>query len=92
MGSQRPKSIQEAVQLLLTELPEKDRQVIRIMGEDQLTTLHLSLGNRIRNEFGLWSNNQELLDACCPDGSFPNADDASMVIIRVLWRKPQPVQ
>jgi hypothetical protein len=54
--------------------------------------LHLNLGNYIRNEFGLWGNNEELLKACCPDNSLRNADEASMVIIRALWWAFQPIQ
>jgi hypothetical protein len=77
MEPQRPKSIEEAVEVLLSELSEKDRQAIRIMAEQELSSLHLSLGNHIRNGFGLWENNEELLSACCPDGSLRNADDAS---------------
>ncbi len=90
--SQQPRSIQEAVEVLLAELPEKDRHVIRLMSEEQLSTLHFGLGNRIRNEFGLWRSNQELLRACCPDNSIPNADGPSMVIMKALWWKLQPVQ
>ena len=92
MGSQHPKSVEEAVQLLLTELPEKDRQRTRMMAEEDLSSLHLSLGNYIRNEFGLWGSNVELLKACCPDTSLQNADNASMMIIKALWWKLQPVQ
>ena len=92
MGPQHPKSIQEAVQVLLTELSEKDQQIIRIMAEDQLSSLHFSLGNHIRNEFGLWQDNEELLKACCPDASLRNADDSSAEIIKALWWKLQPVQ
>ena len=89
---EQPKSIQEAVEVLLTELSEKDRQIIRMMAEEQLSSLHFSLGNHIRNEFGLWGNNGELLRACCPDGSSRSADDASMAIIKALWWRLQPVQ
>jgi len=92
MGPQHPTSIEEAIQLLLTELSGKDQQAVRIMAEEELSSLHFSLGNHIRNGFGLWENNEELLKACCPDGSPRNADDASMVVIEALWRKLQPVQ
>ena len=92
MKPEHPKSIKEAIQLLLTDLPEKDRQTIRIMTEGQLSSLHLSLGNYIRNEFGLWGNNVELLRACCPDSSSEKADDASSAIIKALWWRLQPVQ
>ncbi len=62
-----------------------------IMAEEQLSSLHFSLGNYIRNEFGLWGSDEELLKACCPDSSLQNPDDASMVIIKALWWKLQSV-
>ena len=92
MGYQYPKTIQTAVELLLTELHEKDKQVIKIMAEDQLSSLHFSLGNYIRDRFGLWGSNVELLKACSPDGVLRDADNASMVLIKALWWKLQPVQ
>ena len=92
MGSQYPKSIEEDVQLLLSVLSEKDRQAIRTMAEEDLPSLHLSLGNYIRNGFGLWGNNEQLLKACCPDDFLQDADDASGVIIKALWWRLQPVQ
>ena len=90
--SEQPKSIQEAVEVLLTELSEKDRQIIKMMAEEQLSSLHFSLGNHVRNGFGLWGDNEELLKACCPDTSLQNADNASMMVIKALWWKLQPVQ
>ena len=92
MGPQHPKSIDEAIELLLSELPERDKEAIRNIAEEQLSSLHLSLGNYIRNEFGLWWNNEELLKVCCPDSSLQNADDASAVIIKALWWVLQPIQ
>ena len=92
MGNQYPKSIKEAVGLPSSELSEKDKQAIRNIPKQELSLLHLNLGNYIRNEFVLWGNNEELLKACCPDNSLRNADDASMVIIRALWWAFQPIQ
>ena len=92
MGDQYPKSNKEAVGLLSSELSEKDEQAIRNIPEQELSLLHLNLGNYIRNEFGLRGNNEELLKACCPDNSLRNADDASMVIIKALWWALQPIQ
>ena len=57
MEPHRPKSIEEAVEMLLTDLSESDRQAIRMMSEEQLSSLHSSLGNHIRNGFGLWGSN-----------------------------------
>jgi hypothetical protein len=92
MGNQYPKSIKEAVDLLSSELSEKDKQAIGNIPEQELSSPHFSLGNYIRNEFGLWGNNEELLKACCPDSSLRNADDASVVIIEALWWALQPIQ
>ena len=92
MGSQYPKTIQAAVDVLMFELSDRDKEAIRKMAEDQLPTLHLSLGDHIRKSFGLWRSNKELLTACCPDSLRRNADEASRVIIRALWWKLQPVQ
>jgi len=91
MGNQYPKSIKEGVGLLSSELSEKDKQAIRNIPEQELSWFHLNLGNYIRNGFGLWGNNEELLKACCHYNSLRNADDASMVIIRALWRALPPI-
>ena len=48
-----------------------------------VTDLHFSLGAYIRNNFGLWGGNRALLDDCGVD----DADDASGVILRALYRK-----
>ena len=92
MGSQYPKTIQAAVEVLLFELSDRDKETTRNMAEEQLPTLHITLGDHIRKSFGLWKSNRELLKACCPDSSLPNADEASMVIIKALWRKLQSIQ
>ena len=92
MENHYPKSIKEAVDLLSSQVPENDKQAIRNIPEKGLSSLHLSLGNYIRSEFGLQGNNEELLKACCPDDSLRNADDASMVIMKELWCTLQPVQ
>ena len=92
MGSQYPKTIQAAVEILLFELSDRDKETIRSMTEEQLPTLHLTLGDHIRKSFGLGRSNRELLMACCPDSNRRNADEASMAIIKALWCKLQPVQ
>jgi hypothetical protein len=43
------------------------------------------LGQRIRNEFGLWAGNTELLSSCGSETMHP--DHASRVILRALWEK-----
>jgi len=55
---------------------------------------HFGLGNHIRNEFGLWRDNKELLKSLNREVSDPylveilmmHPDDASMEIIKAAWR------
>ena len=85
-----PKTVAQAVKRLKMELPLEDKGNIKDMQEDDLNGLHISLGAYIRNEFGLWSENNELMESCC---SVSGADelhvDASAVIITELWRQLQ---
>jgi hypothetical protein len=78
-----PKTITEAVDILVHILPEEELDKIKSMSEDDLTDLHFGLGQWIRNEFGLWAGNKELIKDC----GVKHEDDASGVIIKDLWRE-----
>ena len=47
------------------ELSLKDKTVIANMAEVELSTLHTTMGEYIRNEFGLWTGNKDLMISCC---------------------------
>ncbi len=79
-----PENVEHAVVELLGRLPDDDHDTIRQMAESDLVTLHFGLGLAIRNEFGLLAGNTALLAACGSADMHP--DDASMVIIRVVWK------
>ena len=83
------KTVSEAVELLLSQLPLKDRTEIASMDEEDLVDLHFSLGAYIRNEFGLWFGNRQLLDDCrtVSMDQYLHPDQASSVIIRELWKR-----
>lgn len=76
-----PKTIDEAVRLLQGLVPEEEQARIAYMGEDELPTLDFGLGQWVRNNFGLWKANQDLL----ADTGEHHPDDASGVIIRAFW-------
>lgn len=86
--SKYPKTIEEAVDLLISSLSEGQRQELMNMPEKNLDTLHFTLGMYIRNTFGLPAKNTELLDACCR-GWLRHPDDVSSVIIKAAWKKLQ---
>lgn len=86
-----PSSINEAVAILVADLPLREKVSIARMTEEDLLELNLSLGLYIRDRFGLWSANRELINACLKE--FPcetkevYQDAATSVIIKALWRE-----
>jgi hypothetical protein len=87
--SDLPQTIDEAVDRLHADISLNDEIMLAAMTEGDLTDFHFSLGHHIRNEFGLWSGNDAILESCrilSGDGNL-HVDDASMVIVRALWEK-----
>jgi len=81
--AQRPKTVDEAVQVLKTEwLKPKDIEWIRRNPKDEAVwTLYRPFGTGVRNQFGLWGNNQPLRDSCGDN----NPEGCSVVIFNRLW-------
>jgi hypothetical protein len=78
-----PRTVEEAVDRVIGWLDRKSRQRLQEMSEDELALLHFDLGLSIRNEFGLWAGNKELLRDCGCVG----ADAASGVILARVIRR-----
>jgi hypothetical protein len=59
------------------------------MAEVELSTFHTTLEEYIRNEFGLWTDNKDLMASCCfiAKRDKIHEDEASSIIIRELWKK-----
>ncbi len=84
-----PKTVDQAVERLMTDITLNNEIQISMMNEDDFLDLHPSLGGYIRNSFGLWSGNDELMESCrfLSGNRDIHVDDASMVIIRALWQR-----
>ena len=84
-----PKTVEEAVDRLIEELSLKDRTTLGNLTEDELSLLHINLGEYIRNEFGLWSGNEDLMTSCCfiAKRDKIHEDEASSIIIKELWSR-----
>lgn len=90
-----PRTLQEAVDRLTIWLSFEDKAQITARAKDDLFDLHFGIGNRIREDFGLWGSNPALLLDCqraslggapnIPDAPSISADEASMVILCALW-------
>jgi len=82
-------------------MPELNLQVLKSIPDDELPMLHFTLGQWIRNNFGLsHGENQKLLYSCAENSdtehiypeigmAFIHPDDASMIIIQALWKRLQ---
>ena len=76
-----PKTVDAAVRTLRGLVASDELAKITLLAEDELVTLHFGLGQWVRNYFGLWEGNPELIGATGAE----DADGASEVIIRELW-------
>lgn len=88
MERAHPKTIEEAVKVILSTMTDTEKELIRSSTEEKLTDFHLGLGTEIRNKLGLWDYNYELLISC---GEL-EPDEASMVIIKAVWETLQNEQ
>lgn len=82
-----PRSVRECVERLKTVLSLKERTSIANMQPDELGQLHRSLGEFVKNKYGLYAGNEALIKSCAKVGQLnqPLAEEASAVIIRSLW-------
>jgi hypothetical protein len=89
MARYLPKTLQEAVERLVSELSLKDKTAMARMGKDGLPTLYASLGGYIQRRFGLWSGNPELMASCrfASGNKDLNEAEASVHIIKELWKR-----
>lgn len=87
--SKLPKSVDDAVDILLLDFSLNNEIHMAAMKEEYLAGLHFSLGSKIRNEFGLWTENEALMEFCRKLSGNENlhVDDASMVIIKAVWER-----
>lgn len=89
-----PRTVSDAVQQLISALSEQNKADIKNTPEDELIDHHLGLGLWIRNNFGLWSHNQALLDSCKlvaghHQSQSMEPDEASRIIVEALWETLQ---
>jgi len=78
-----PQTIDEAVLKLVKLLGLEQCKKVAAMREDELIgQLHNTLGQWIRNNFGLWKGNETLKKATGKE----HPDDASSVIVVALWK------
>ena len=80
-----PKTVDKAVKKIYRSMSHTEKIAFMNTTGDDLVLLHMSLGVWIRNNFGLWLGNKELLKSCGAEDIHP--DKASRIIIEALYRK-----
>ena len=82
-----PLSVEDAVARLKGVLSLKDRATLANMQAVELNHMQLGLGEYIKQKFGLYGDNERLLNACAQAGGMKNplADEACSLILRALW-------
>ncbi len=86
-----PRNVGEAVRRLKKVLPLKDRAIIANLQPEEVDHLGTGLTDYIKQDFGLYTGNTELLQSCAELGRLirPLPDEACAVILRALWRDLQ---
>ena len=84
-----PRSVDEAVDKLIEELPLKHRVYIAGLEQKDLGLIHGMLGSYIRQDFGLFRGNRELIQSCRKVSGMPalTADQVPFVIMKALWER-----
>jgi hypothetical protein len=78
-----PKTLNEAVKICLLTLTPQEKKALKNNSEENLILFHFDLAMNIRNEFGMWAGNDDLIRSCVefePDG-------ASMAIVEAVWKE-----
>jgi hypothetical protein len=87
--SNLPRTVDGAVDMLLSELSFTDKTRLANMPEEKLTDLRLSFGKNIKDTFRLGEENKDLLKSCrflSETGRYTE-EDAALIIIKELWKK-----
>jgi hypothetical protein len=89
-GIKKPETVDEAVDRLMAEMKLQDLTKLAKMPEDDLVTLHFTVGMWIRNNF-VYPRNDKLLQSCreVSRDKYLHYAQMHMVIIRELWKKLQ---
>lgn len=85
-----PRRVEEVVEILYRDLLFRDKVILASLTEKELeSSVYLALAKTIREEFGLYDGNHELLSSCFSylGSHYDEYEDPAMVIVKELWKK-----
>ena len=92
-----PKTINEAVELMIETISEVDKMELVNSKKKDLYRFHYSLGMLIGGWFGLYNGNKALLEACALTRKneierllfLNDPEEASGIILEAIWKRLQ---
>lgn len=83
-----PKTLEDALSLLLSILDKETMEIFAGRSEKELKHYYCTAGVLIRKEFELTEGNDELIESCrrFSGQSDLDGEGASMVILKALWQ------
>jgi hypothetical protein len=78
-----PVTVEAVVVDIIASLSAEDKKRVRDTSDKDLIRFHFGWGAGIRNHYGLWRGNTQLIESACGGPCHP--DDASMIIIKKMW-------
>jgi hypothetical protein len=78
-----PKSVDEAAELLLSDLLLQHLQTLAQMSEDDYDQLCDKLAPYMLEEFRIWQGNNALLDSCYSQSNSPTEDPTRIILNRI---------
>jgi predicted metal-binding transcription factor (methanogenesis marker protein 9) len=78
-----PKSVDEAAELLLSDLLLQHLQTLVQMSEDEYDRLCDKLAPYLLDEFRIWQGNNDLLDSCYNDCEDETVDPTRVILDRI---------
>ena len=84
-----PQTVDEATGVVISKLSLKDKTAIANMNRGDLFSLHPSLGEFIKEYFGLEGKNKKLIESCLfvSGKKSLREDDAAFVVIEEVWAR-----
>ena len=84
-----PKTIEEAVDLILNNMSLKNRSTMANLREEELPSLQLTLGLYIKRQLDKWPHDEEFSASCMAASREEGMDESSLTIVMIkkVWKK-----
>ncbi len=84
-----PRTVDDAADVLIAKLSLRDKAIVANMNQEDLASIHFSLGEFIKRNFELGEGHTDLMESCCSlsGKNSLQEDEAVSVIIGEVWKK-----